>query len=346
MALNNVADVQITRETAAVTRVGFGTLLFIYDTASAPSDRVVAYGSLEEVLDDFADTTEVYKAAAAYFGQELKPETLKVAYRNTSGTPETYAAVIAAAQNADPDWYALAIASRAAADIATAAATIEAMDKLFLAVTADADVMDSGDSSNIALTLTTAAYSRTALIYHAAGATEYAECAWAGLQLPKDPGSTNWAFKTLAGITAGTFTSAQITTLEARRVSRYERVAGVNVTQSAFTSDAGAFIDIIHGIDWLRQRMAEDLFERLANVEKIPYTSAGIAIVESVVRARLRTAINQGVIDDDENLTVTVPTIASTEFNDRANRILRNVNFTARLSGCINKIIVRGKVTA
>lgn len=346
MALDNVADVQITRETAAVTRVGFGTLLFIYDTTVAASSRVVSYGSLDEVANDFVSSSAVYKAAAAYFGQELSPELFKVAYRNTSGTPETYAAVIADAQNADPDWYALAIQSRAAADISAVAGVIEAMDKLFLAVTADTDVPDSTDTSNIALTLTNAAYSRTALIYHTHAATEYIECAWAGLQLPKDPGSTNWAYKTLAGITADTFTSAQITTLEGRRTSRYERVAGINVTMSAFTSDNGAYIDIIHGIDWLQQRMAEDLFERLSNVEKIPYTSAGIAIVESVVRSRLRIAINQGVIDDDENLTVSVPKIAATEANDRSNRILRDVKFTARLAGAINKVIVRGKVSA
>lgn len=345
MALNNVADVQITRETAAVTRVGFGTLLFIYDTTVATSSRVVTYGSLQEVADDFLSSSEVYKAAAAYFGQELSPEQFKVAYRNTS-TPETYATVINAAQNADPDWYAVAIQSRVAADISAVSSVIEAMDKLFIAVTADTDVPDSTDTSNIALTLTTAAYSRTALIYHTHAATEYIDCAWAGLQLPKDPGSTNWAFKTLAGITADTFTSAQITTLEGRRTSRYERVAGINVTQNGFTSDSGAYIDVIHGIDWLQQRMAEDLFERLSNVEKIPYTSAGIAIIESVVRSRLRLAIQQGVIDDDENLTVTVPKMSATESNDRSTRILRNVNFTARLAGAINKVIVRGKVTA
>jgi hypothetical protein len=120
MALNNVADVQITRETAAVTRVGFGTLLFIYDTTVAASSRVVTYGSLQEVADDFASSSEVYKAAAAYFGQELSPEQFKVAYRNTS-TPETYATVINAAQNADPDWYAVAIQSRVAADISAIA---------------------------------------------------------------------------------------------------------------------------------------------------------------------------------------------------------------------------------
>jgi hypothetical protein len=39
---------------------------------------------------------------------------------------------------------------------------------------------------------------------------------------------------------------------------------------------------------------------------------------------------------------VTVPDVADTDPTDRANRLLRDVRFTARLAGAIHKVIVRG----
>ena len=82
----------------------------------------------------------------------------------------------------------------------------------------------------------------------------------------------------------------------------------------------------------------------LAAADKIPYTDAGIAQVESQVRAQLDDGITAGGIAP-EPYTVTVPKAAAAAPADRAARILRNVKFSARLAGAIQKIVIQGVLT-
>lgn len=347
MALQDVVDVQITRASAALTRVGFGTLAFVYDASAAPANRIVKFGDADEVAASTLPAPAKAALTAAFSG-DLKPEGVKAIYRlTTGGTPETYVAALTAAQALDEDWYGVTIQSRSHSDIVAVAGWVEARTKLFIAATADSDVTDPLDTDDIASTLLAASYSRTGLIYLATAGTEWPDTAWAGSLLGYDPGSITWAFKRIAGSTGQTFTASQIDALEAKRATRLETIQGLTRAIGGFTSDNGAYIDLIHGLDWLRQRLAEDIFAQLVNNLKIPYTNAGIAIIEAAVRARLQDAVQRNVLADDDGnggpgWVVTVPDISETDPNDRANRLLRDVKFTARLAGAIHKVIVRG----
>lgn len=345
MALKDIVDVQIVRQTAAITQVGFGTLAFVYDAATAASARVLSFGSPDEVAAS-TDLTATAKAAlTAAFSGDIRPDRVKAIYKLTSGAPETYTAALNAAVAVDVDWYCITIQSRVAADITEVATWAESRTKLFIAATAQATVLDPISTTDIGATLAAASRSRTGLIYAADAATTWPDTAWAGGMLPNDPGTVTWAFKRAPGVAGQIFSGSAITALETKRVTRVETILGLSRTVGGYTSDAGAFIDIIRGIDWLQQRMAEDLFMRLVNSAKIPYTNAGIAIVEGVVRARLQDAINRNILVDDESLTITVPDVSDTSQTDRAARTLRDVKFTARLAGAIHKIIVRGTVS-
>lgn len=347
MALQDVVDVQITRASATLTRVGFGTLAFVYDVTTAPASRIVEFGDADEVAASTLTATAKAALSAAFTG-DIKPEGVKAIYRlTTGGSPETYVDALNAAQAIDEDWYAVAIESRVASDILAVAGWVEARTKLFIAATASADVLNPTDTDDVGSTLLASSYSRTGLIYSATAETQWPDTAWAGSLLGYDPGSITWAFKRDAGVTGQTFTSSQITALEAKRVTRLETIQGLTRTIGGYTSDAGAFIDIIHGLDWLRQRLAEDIFIQLVNNVKIPYTNAGIAIIEAAVRARLQDAVQRNVLADDDGdggpgWVVTVPDISQTNPIDRGNRLLRDVKFTARLAGAIHKVIVRG----
>lgn len=345
MPLNNIVDVQIDRQTASITRVGFGTLLIVleFSTGSEPTDRVKEFASAQAVADD-TEWSSASAIATAAFSGEFKPQSIKLAYK--LDTEDYDAALLGNIRDADDDWYAIAIDSATQADIEAIAAEIEATYKLFLARTADAAVLDPGDDTDVGSVLLSNRYSRTALIYHSDAATEYPEVTWGGSILPFNPGSVTWAFKALPGIPGETFTAGAISALEAKRVTRYEAVGGLPVTVGGYTSDSGAFVDVIRGLDWLRQRMAEDLFNRLANVPKVPYTNAGIASIEEIVRNRLQIAVANDVIADDENLSVTVPLVSQVQASDRSERLLPGVEFTARLAGAIHEIVVRGTATA
>ena len=345
MALKDIVDVQIVRQTAALTRVGFGTLAFVYDATTVPAARILEFGDADEVAASALPATAKAALTAAFSG-DTRPEAVKAIYRLSGQVDEedneNYADALSAASILDPDWYAITIQSRDSTNIQSVAAWAEARDKIFIAASGDATILDPLAHDDVGSLLAAASFSRTGLIYAVNASAEWPDTAWAGPLLALDPGSITWAFKRVAGVTGSVFSSAAVSALEAKRVTRIETIQGLARTVGGFTSDAGAFVDIIHGLDWLKQRLAEDIFVRLVNSPKIPYTNAGIAMIESVIRARLQDAIEKNVIADDENLTVTVPDVADTDEVDRANRLLRDVYFTARLAGAIHKVIVRG----
>ncbi len=178
----------------------------------------------------------------------------------------------------------------------------------------------------------------------ATDATEYPEAAWFGDRLPSAPGSSTWMFKTLSGISVDSITSTESTNIRNKNGNTYETIGGVNITREGKMA-SGEYIDVIRGVDWLEARMEERIYSRFVNLPKIPYTNAGIAIIEAEVRAQIQEGIEAGVIDGEQGFTVTVPRVSQISANDRANRILPAITFVAKLAGAIHKTTVRGTVT-
>jgi len=337
-------DVTITREIEAVTRVGFGTLLFIGETddgtGSAKQGQIVrSYGNIDEVLNVFDESDPEYEAALAYFGQEERPDRLYIGFKADA---DSYDAALNDIVDVDDDWYAVAIQSRAEQDILDVAANVNARFKLFLAVTGDEDVKDPLVDTDVGSQILDNTYDRTALFYHSDAANQFPECAWAGLILPKDPGTATWAWKQLSGVPTDNLNSAERGALEDKRVTYYVMLAGNPITFEGQTGQLGVFIDIIRAQDWLTFRIAEDMVARLATVDKVPYVG-GDAVIESLLRERLDIAVDREVIAPDYE--VTVPPASEQQVSDRAARVYRNVTFRAQLTGAIHRIEIRGTLT-
>ena len=171
----------------------------------------------------------------------------------------------------------------------------------------------------------------------------FKEAGWIGDMLPRDPGSATWAYKTLRGIGADSWTATERTAIEAFKGNHYSAEAGVAVTRQG-QSFGGEWIDVTIGLAWLTARMEERLFGALVNNPKIPYTDAGFAILVTEVRAQLRIAEAAGVLAP--GWTVTILPVASQDSADRAARIVRGLEFQAQLAGAVHKINVNGTVTA
>jgi hypothetical protein len=78
--IKDIVVVNITRETARITRVGFGTpMVFGIHTAFAEDFRI--YTSLSDVSEDFLTTDEEFLAANAIFSQDLSPEQIIIGKR-------------------------------------------------------------------------------------------------------------------------------------------------------------------------------------------------------------------------------------------------------------------------
>jgi Protein of unknown function (DUF3383). len=111
------------------------------------------------------------------------------------------------------------------------------------------------------------------------------------------------------------------------------------------TMASGEYIDIIRFIDFVAARMRENIFLRLATLNKIPFTDGGIAIVENEIRGVLNLGIAQGGFAADPAPTVSVPRAVDVSAADKAARLLPDVRFSAVLAGAIHLVEIRGVVS-
>lgn len=255
---------------------------------------------------------------------------------------ETWAATIDAVQAADDTWYALTIESHLAADVLAVAANIEAKKKVFATSSASQDIKGNV-TTDVFSQLEALGYQRTFGLW-SADADTYPECAWVGYQLQEQPGSNTWAYKTLSGVTVSRLSDTESKNIQNKSGNTYETVGGLNTTIGG-KMFGGEWIDVMVFVDWLEQRMKERLWFRMANSKKIPYTSAGAAIIEAEIRAQLNDGIRAGGLADSPAPVVTVPDVLSVSANLRAQRIFEGITFEARLAGAIHFVKIRGTVT-
>lgn len=258
---------------------------------------------------------------------------------------ETWTVALAAIIAADDDWYCLLITSNADQDIEDMADAIEATTslKIFIADSAEADII-AAPLTDIVSVLKAKSLDRTAVMYHTLAGTEYPAAGWAGGQLPADPGSITWKFKEIKLVTFDSLTTNAVTIMLGKNANFYEQVAGSNRVMSNAVVVGGEYIDVIRGVDWLGQRMAERIFVVLINAPKVPFTNQGIGLIEAEVRAQLEEGVTKGVLRPN-TLIINVPDISEVSVADKGNREFNDITFSAELAGAIHKVKVVGKVT-
>jgi hypothetical protein len=247
----------------------------------------------------------------------------------------------------DNDWYFLLNPFNSKAMALACATYAESNEKLFVAATCDTNnitlALGSDSTTSLMGQLKTSARARTLPIY-SPDATEYADCALVGRCGPLDPGSETWHLKTLSGVSAASLTSTHRTNVAAKYGTFYYTVAGVNVTNGGKVS-SNEFADVIRFRDWLKAQIAEDVFAALAGADKIPFTDAGVSVIEGLVRDVLKRGIAVGGLADDPAPEVTVPLVADVSSANKTARLLPDVKFTATLAGAIHKTTISGVVS-
>ncbi len=305
--------------------------------------------------------------AAAISGITVADGTTKITFTGTDTAP--YRLAVSATNNAqmkmqdvstdggwatdlgdlladNKNWYAIVMTTHGKAEIIAAAAWTESNQRLLLASSADNDILGSG-SSDLASSLKTSAYARTALMWHQEPTT-FPEAAWAGKFLPDAPGSSTWAYKTLAGIAAspttpGNLTDTAITNVEAKFCNYYFALGGVNITRPGHVS-SNEWLDIVIGLDWLKARLQERIYSRLVGLKKIPYTELGVSLIVAEIRAQLLEAANAGLLVQGSEV-VSFPLVSAISPTDKANRLLPNGTFSATLQGAIHAVTINGSVS-
>lgn len=302
----------------------------LHAAINAGSEPVTSTDNLDGTFDLVADT------AGAPFGLTLSSGLTQDDQTAAASVAADYAAI----KVEDNDFYGVLLAETGTLDAAALAAAALSDRKIVGLRCADSDIL-SDTAGNLAETLEVAGYNNVYLLY-GEDVTQYADCAWMGKQFPKNPGSATWAFKSLAGVAVDSLTDTQISNIEANDANHYTSTKGLSMTLQG-TMASGRFIDIQRGIDWLTVRMQERILQLLANSDKIAFTDAGIASLESEVRAQLEEAVANNVITT--GYTVTPPAVADVSATDKANRVLGDLDFSATLAGAIHTVTINGSVS-
>lgn len=239
----------------------------------------------------------------------------------------------------DNGWYGVLITSTTAGDILQAAAWTEARRKIFAARTNAAAAITTA-TTDIASLLEALNYDRTFISYNA-DTNDFIDAASFGENFPFTPGSRTWKFKTYAGVVADNLTDTETANAKGKNLNTYRTIAGRDIFSEGVMA-SGEFIDVIHGIDLLQYDIETEIFTVLANSPKVPYTDAGIATIENVLRGVLERKKRENFIS---SYTVTVPKVADISQPNRAARFLPDIKFNAVLAGAIHKTQINGVVT-
>lgn len=288
-------------------------------------------------------------AAGTLFDVTTTPSMRSLLWVTPNCADAGFAADLAAIRAENDTWYAVLnpwSAGAYAIAVATAIEAITDSNKLHIARTNDTEVVQlakGGSSAGLADSLSDSLRVRTS-IHWSNSFYSFIDAAIAGLMLPTDPGSETWAFKTLSGVSVDSLTPGQRSNVLSYSANCYQSVAGVAITQMGYVS-SGTFIDIVRGRDWLKTRLAEDVFELLASLIKVPFTDAGIAMVEGAIRGVLQEGVTVGLLASDPAPSVLVPRAADVSSTNKANRILPDVTFTATLAGAIHKVEIDGTIS-
>lgn len=165
-------------------------------------------------------------------------------------------------------------------------------------------------------------------------------------------GAETWALKPLASVTASKLSSAFIEKLNNANIGYVASVASKIVTMGGKTN-AGEWIDVIRFRDWIQNDMQVRVVNLLIVNPKIPYTDAGIGLVENQMLASLKAGQQYGGIapteyDEDGNANLgyetSVPLASEITSTQKASRVLEDCKFSARLAGAIHVVEITGSL--
>lgn len=323
---------------------------FTYTSDTGDAEAQIIAGLIAEVNGGSEPVTASTASSKLVLTADVSGEAFTVTVGQRLALEKPYVASdsiqedLTAVNSENDNWYGLVITSRDPQDVEDAAEWTEAQVKIFGTASDDADMLDALSTTDIAAVLKAGEFARTFVMYHKDASTEFPDAAWFGRMLPTPPGSATWNFKILSSISASNLTSTQRINLYAKNANSYEYRGGTNVAREGKVAE-GEFIDVIIGVDWMTARLTEQIYALLRNKPKVPYTNAGVAMVEAEVRAQLDQSIAQGIISNDPAYIVTAPLVRDVPSNDRANRHLPDVRFTATLQGAIHSVQISGVVS-
>jgi len=264
---------------------------------------------------------------------------------------------LSAIQAASDDWYGVALTQdlRSSANYLSAAAWIESRKKLLAVDDTSLTAIDAQSAGDVPSLIQAQGYHRSGAWWNDdpgeyLGAGIFAQVLTADFSVPNS--SYTGKFKQVPGCSPVSISASQLQALKDKNCNTYVTRGGISMTEEGEMA-SGEFLDVMHGVDWMEDAMAVEVFGALVTAPNIPLTDAGAAVLESKVREVLDQAVAAGFIatdfDDDGDLVpaykITRKRVLDLPASQRAARQGPAITFTARLAGAIHFQTVSGTVT-
>lgn len=364
---SRVVNVTLSRAENFPSRRGFGVpILLTTQTKAGKLDatlRTRAYGSMDEVVVDWAPADAFYKAAEAAFSQNPRPLQIKAGFIVNDGTPT--AAELKTQLDAlyayDAAWYWVSIEAgmRDTPQLDGLIEWIQAKNRQAAIDTNDVLHLNPADTTNISARNKNK-FDRSWTFYHS-DVAEYGAFALAASLGTRNFDNANSAytakFKKLKGVdpinvgSAGVqaitgFTPALGQSAAAGHMAntivdigdQYFVVEGSTLTQNVF-------IDEIHATDWIIARTEEETLAIFLNNDRVPFTDVGMALLASGARTVMQIADQAGLIARDLDpetglyapaVEFTIPAALSVPASQRKMRVSPAIAIRFRYAGAVH----------
>jgi len=348
--LDEIVKVNITRQTSVPSMASFSER-FIIDTFDPQGitpvfdeeHRVHVFGSLGEITEaGFSTLSWVYRNAAKQWSQS--PHIGRI-YVGIKFTDESWTDALTACNNENNEWYAAEAHAVTMAEQQEYALWIQANEKLGGIASADPAIANE-ITGDIADWLMINNIDRVFCFYHPdveTASDPFPVSALFGKLLTKHPGSATWALKGLEAVPTVNLTAGQRKKVTDKNAMIYTRVASMPITRWGKVG-SGEYIDIIHGLDWLRARIQNLVFTPLVQQDKVPFEDDGVITLVDQLRAGLDEGVKYKILKKGA-YTIDAPSADDVPDSAKADRLLPDVHFRAPISGAIHKTEIDGTIT-
>jgi hypothetical protein len=256
----------------------------------------------------------------------------------------------------DSGFYAIALDRMYRTDIAqmtSGADWAEAHERIFLASTADKDVLDPAIDTDMASVFMDAGYNRTLVTYNF-NPIEFVEVgAFAILATTSFTGINTvktLKFKNIALATAENITGGELSVIQSKNCNVLVKTSGIRTFVDGITP-GGDWLDVYHGADALAEQIRVNVFGALSRTStKIPYTEKGMDKLKyEVERALLQYEANGFIapaLDQGGDLLPAYEIWSGRVIDaspvDKSNRVSPSISFKARVAGAVHSVQING----
>jgi len=339
--IEDIVNVEISYGDRPITRQNVSTPLVLAADAPFAPDRIRIYTDLDDMISDgFTNTDPAYKLVANALAGSFAPRQVIVGNVDVTASSETYLDALSAIEDETTDWFFLLADTHLEADILALAAYAETERFMYITSSDDADIPTSADT-DILSQLQALQYDHTFLWPHKEADTVWPEGGIVGAMASITPGASTLHGKTIPGVPYNTYTRTEASFIEQKNGNLYYPIGGAGFFLEG-KMVSGRYFDIIRGGLNLEFRLEESIFGLIKRVSdlgrKIPYTLAGMTMIETVMYEQLFLTVNQGFLSGSPAPRVILPNIDDIPVNDKANRELNMIEFEAVLAGAIHRL--------